>query len=647
MNNIFHKICVSIIVIIAASNAHAFDFESNGLYYNIIDNNAKSVEVTHKLYSRLTYKGDIVVPETVDYSGTTYTVTAIGWQAFREAKITSIILPKTITKIDYQAFYLCSTLKGHLEIPNSVSTIGLSAFYCCTGLTSITLPTSLTTLSDYAFFECSGLTGELIIPDKTTTIGQYAFYRCENLEKLTLSDSLESIGQYAFFCCNKITGDLTFHDSIKSIGNYAFYDCTGFNGSLRLSNSIVQIGDYTFSGCSGFKGELVLPNNLKYIGNYAFYNCQGFYGLLILPDYLTTIGEQAFRGCINITHVSIPIAVSSIGKQAFAYCTNLNSVSFNASRCLTMGTADEPVFKGCKFDILSFGPQVGSIPDNSFLSAKLSDVITHAITVPTASNTSFSSDISATLHVPDKNSLEDYWNAPIWQNFKRFSVIDTIAESFSLSPESTHIALGATTEIIPIFSPANTSFQRLIWASSNPEVAFVDKNGCVTAKSFGETTITAYTIDGSNLSASCSVNVKGTTLVDSIALNHSQAKLNKYDRLDLSCTIFPESATNKSVTWESSDTTIVIVRQNPDNNASILAINDGVAHISATSTDGTNVTATCVVIVGIDNIDNIQSDKPASEISRYDIHGRKLPRPMPGINIIKMSDGTIRKEYVK
>ena len=74
---------------------------------------------------------------------------------------------------------------------------------------------------------------------------------------------------------------------------------------------------------------------------------------------------------------------------------------------------------------------------------------------------------------------------------------------------------------------------------------------------------------------------------------------------------------------------------------------DGEAIVTAKATDGSGASASCKVIVGAGGVEGIEADNDVVEIARYDIHGRILREPVRGVNIIKMNDGTIRKEFVK
>ena len=88
-------------------------------------------------------------------------------------------------------------------IPNSVTSIGIGAFYGCFGLTSITIPNSVTSIGDGAFFGCTGLT-EIAIPNSVTSIGNSAFYYCYELTSVTIGNSVTSIGDRAFDECYSI-----------------------------------------------------------------------------------------------------------------------------------------------------------------------------------------------------------------------------------------------------------------------------------------------------------------------------------------------------------------------------------------------------------------------------------------------------------
>ena len=166
----------------------------------------------------------------------------------------------------------------------------------------------------------------------------------------------------------------------------------------------------------------------------------------------------------------------------------------------------------------------------------------------------------------------------------------------------------------------------------------------MTGISAGAATITVRANDGSNVSATCKVTVNSVT--PSITLSQTEATLPVNDIMTLSYSI-TNSAT-KTATWSTSNANVAYVKPNSDGSARIVGMADGVATISATMIDnGKEYSASCVVTVGVGGIEGVEADNNAVEVARYDIHGRLLSEPAPGINIVKYSDGTTRKEIVK
>ncbi len=124
-------------------------------------------------------------------------------------------------------------------IPNSVTSIGNYAFSGCSGLTSITIPNSVTSIGNTAFQGCSGLTS-ITIPNSVTSIGESAFYGCSGLTSVTIGNSVTSIGYYAFSGCSGLTS-VTIGNSVTSIGDYAFINCSGLNSVTVFNSTPVAI----------------------------------------------------------------------------------------------------------------------------------------------------------------------------------------------------------------------------------------------------------------------------------------------------------------------------------------------------------------------------------------------------------------------
>ncbi len=240
-------------------------------------------------------------------------------------------------KLGDYAFLGCSGLTS-LTIPSSVTSIGIGTFGGCSGLTSLTIPSGVTSISDYAFDGCSGLTS-LTIPSGVTSIGKCAFEGCSGLTSLTLPSSVTSIGWSAFEGCSGLTS-LTIPSSVTSIGDWAFSGCSGLT-SLTIPSSVTSISDYAFYGCSGLT-SLTIPSSVTSIGDWAFHGCSGLTSLT-LPSGVTSISESAFRGCSGLTSLTIPSSVTEIGESAFRGCSGLTSLTLPSSVTSIGGYA----FYGC------------------------------------------------------------------------------------------------------------------------------------------------------------------------------------------------------------------------------------------------------------------------------------------------------------
>ena len=170
---------------------------------------------------------------------------------------------------------------------------------------------------------------------------------------------------------------------------------------------------------------------------------------------------------------------------------------------------------------------------------------------------------------------------------------DVEVASVTLNTNALALMPGDTVTLIATIKPDNANTKTVIWTSSNLAVATVDDNGLVTAIATGETTITIHTRDG-NKTATCTVTV-GIS-VTGITLNYETLTLVPEDTITLIATVLPDDATNKTVTWESSNPDVVTVNQE----GMLTAVANGNTIITATIQDG-GKTATCSVSVDYRN----------------------------------------------
>ena len=323
------------------SNVNTRTFE-NLILPSTITHIGDSAFATYDSYYTMNLKGELIIPNSVTY---------IGERAFYYCnKFTSLSFEENsnLETIGDYAFYYCYGFTGNLNIPNSVTSIGNYAFYYCRNFTSLSFEenSKLETIGDYAFASISssypmGFTGELNIPNSVTSIGNSAFYYCRNFTSLSFEENskLETIGDYAFYC-DDFTGNLNIPNSVTSIGNYAFYYCDGFTGDLIIPNSVTYIGNSAFGYCNGFTGNLNIPNSVTSIGDYAFYYCEGFNGNLSIPNSITAIGDNVFYNCRRLEgQLNIPNSVTSIGNGAFYNCKNLTGELIIPNSIVSIGNS--------------------------------------------------------------------------------------------------------------------------------------------------------------------------------------------------------------------------------------------------------------------------------------------------------------------
>ena len=323
--------------------------EIDGINYDLVAK-VKQAAVVRK--STGSYSGEVVIPESVEYEGTAYSVTSIGGYAFSDCSgLTSVTIGNSVTSIGDYAFY-CSYGLTSVTIPNSVESIGTSAFSAFSSLTSVHI-SDIAAWCNINFVSSDSnplkyahhlyLNGEevkdLVIPNGVTSIGDIAFYCCSGLTSVTIPNSVTSIGGSAFYNCYGLTS-VTIGNSVESIGTSAFSYCKGLT-SVTIPNSVTSIGDYAFSYCKGLT-SVTIPNSVTSIGDYAFDHCSGLTSVTI-PNSVTSIGEYAFRDCSDLTSVTIPNSVTSIGYEAFANCTELLDVYCYAEK---VPSAESDAFSG-------------------------------------------------------------------------------------------------------------------------------------------------------------------------------------------------------------------------------------------------------------------------------------------------------------
>ena len=322
-----------------------WDLWVNGIYYEIKGNNAV-VTFNYFLYGQYysDYSGNVIIPKTVSHNGETYTVTAIGNDAFSGCSgLTGITLPNTITSIGKNAFYGTA---WYNDQPDGLVYAGLVA-YTYKGTmpaeTSINLIDGTLGIAGSAFSGCNGLTS-INIPNSVIAIGDNAFYCCSGLTSVTLPSSITSIGNGAFSGCRGLTS-ISIPVSVTSIGVDAFYHCTGLNTiNVDCNNPIYDSRD---------NSNAIIHTST----NRIIVGCKS----TVIPNSVVSISYYAFQGCTELTSISIPASVTSIADAAFTYCTGLTTINVDNSNPIfdsrdncnaIVKTSENEIIAGCKGTVI-------------------------------------------------------------------------------------------------------------------------------------------------------------------------------------------------------------------------------------------------------------------------------------------------------
>jgi|GEM_PF-5013129 len=273
-----------------------------------------------------------------DYTdnGTSITITHSTWGAVGDVEIPATIRKKPVTSIGDSAFFRDCNRMTSITIPNSLTSIGDSAF-AGTFMTSITIPAGVTRIGRGAFQRCYRLTG-ITIPTCVTSIGDSAFEDCWSLTSISIPASVTSIGDGAFDSCNNLTAiNVDANNPNYSSVNGVLYDKNQTtlilcpqkkSGTVTIPSSFTSIRDHAFRNCKALN-SVIIPTSVTSIGEYAFADCSSLTSVTI-PTSVTSIDGFAFFECSSLAHVTIPASVTKIGNKAFAY-SGLRSAHFSGN----------------------------------------------------------------------------------------------------------------------------------------------------------------------------------------------------------------------------------------------------------------------------------------------------------------------------
>lgn len=387
----------------------------------------------------------------------------------------------------------------------------------------------ITHIGKEAFRSYRGLT-TVSLGNCLKVIEDNAFEGCVELVKLDMPNSLETIKGGAFASCGFSVVEIA--DGVKEIGENAFLRNSTLN-SVKIGKSVTTIGRQAFSECPALT-SVTLGENLKFIKTSAFERCTVLSDI-ILPSSLQVIDSRAFHSTALVS-VSVPSSVVNIGKDAFN---------------------DIYALKEIKVD---------------------------------EANTVYS-DIDGVLCSKTKTVLLRYPNS----KGKTYTVPNTIKKiydgAFSYCPELETV----------VFPASVISFGNNIFASNSKlkSITILNPEPATLESSFNVSDVFILVPKQSvNLYRNTyrwrDMNIKAIgSIAENITMGAAELTLEVGSESQLQCTVSPETAENKTVTWNTTDANVVTV----DEMGNLIAVSEGEAIVSATTNDGTNLVANCKIKV--------------------------------------------------
>ena len=520
-----------------------------------------------------------------------------------------VIMPDTLCEIGGGAFATCTQLE-RIHVPDSVKLISAWMFSDCSSLTEVNIPAGVKVIENNAFRNCTSLK-DITIPDAVTKIEDSVFENCTALTKVTVGNQVSSIGQSAFSGCTALP-QITLPASVQTIGDKAFSHCEAL-ADVKLSEGLTSIGSYAFEHNIALP-KVTLPNTLESLGERAFQYCDVLAdvdlgaGLKVIPEYcfyedpalqkvilpyqFTTVNASAFANCTKLTDITFNRNVSSVDASALSYKdkTTIHGVKGTYAESFASDN-------GFKFEALN-APATGITlskekieiaKDKSIrLTASLTPVDTSDELTWTSSNEEVATVEDGVVKAVGLGEAEIVAMAGSVTKSCPVKVYQGV-NNITLDVTSHTMAIGDFLQLTATIYPKDAEYKDVIWSSNNEDVAVVDQKGLVQAKAYGKVKITATSKDG-GLEAVCNVTVEPVAVTE-VSLNAKAVTLKVGETYQLKETVLPENATDKTVTWTSSNTKAATV-----SGGAVTAVGTGSAVIIVKTNSGAK-TASCTVTV--------------------------------------------------
>ncbi len=626
---------------VSAFSLHAYDVVQNGVYYNLVGNEA---EVTYNQSSiwddNGRYENVVDIPASITHEGKTYPVTRIGQSAFSYCNnLTAVFIGENVQVIARFAFAYCENMTG-ISIPNKVKEIGDFAFYNCHKLTNVILPSSVEKIGKSTFSGCS-LLGTIHLPAAVKEVGDGVFSHCSALATITVDAANTTF---------VAKGNCLIHKANKTLVAGCAYSI------IPDDKSVEVIGNEAFSGFKNLK-QILIPATITTLGNYAFANCENLTQVL-MSNSVTKIGGSAFAGCSSITSLQVPSKVTMIGSSAFAFCTGLvklnlpntleelgagafahcyglknltitegNKTFIDVNNCV-IDTVTKTLVAGCNNSVIPTDGSITGIGDEAFagceditelvLPASINRIGTYAFSdCAQLQRVILKSAIPPVLgtHVFDgtHEALECLVACSVYETYKQAEGWKTLA---SLTSEVLYeLAVSSANEVLGTVRIN----QQPICENSNAIIEALPNRGYHFQKwSDGNTDNPRTVAVSSDTSFVALFEDRGVVAVTGIVLDTTQVIMFFGNAVYITATVLPENASNSNVVWSSHDDSIVIMQ-----NGWVIAVGEGQTQVTATTEDGGfQASAQIIVKDTITGVDNVE--RPTQQMVHKVLHNGQI-----------------------
>lgn len=584
------------------------------------------------------------IPQTVENEGVAYTVTSIGYEAFRWSKMLSVTLPETIDSLKQGAFSGTSkltsiTLPSKLKyigniafsssgltsivIPDAVEEIDNSAFFTAKQLTSIQFGKGLKKIGNSAFYKCA-LTA-VTLPEAVDSIANGMFYGCSQLKSVKLSSKTRILGKRAFRECPALT-QIDIPSGVKVVDDECFLLCTGMT-SLNLPAAVAQLGNGIIAS-SGISTITIDPanENFKSVDG-IIYNTDGT--VLYVAPSKGLVEYSVPKGCIGISggafwgseikKITLPDGFLAVDDNAFCQ-TPLEQVNFPKS-LVYIGIQG---FAGTQMTEVTLPENMPTLYDEAFADSPNLTSLTIPSGVKLIGPMAFRKcknlkTVTCLGSEAPELYYYEYYENPFYDIAEDATAYVPKGSSYSYSSAgfSDYLKIEETDK--GVFKPTNTNPKD----ESTMEAGWKDMKFDVT---FDE----PVTIINSNPDAFLRV---GSMTAGQIIEPYGQWNATKGD-----------DANTVRVWADDGDRYMQSFKVENGKEYYIVIPAGTVKNAAGEENEQIVITVKCEETNGINGA---EGKADAKEVARYNMGGQKIKTAQPGINIVKMSDGTVRKILVK